>query len=163
MRRYAGPPPTSSAKSSSVSRTSSALCSVPGAIVRPIPGKVRIDPPQPGNAFENLLEASLGLAVVDTRAVEYEHGSTGPVLHVVDHHLARSGLHPRQLTAHGASPTTRPRPGSRCRPRPGCRTVGGGLREFLRVRTRAVADGPSPDGAVRNRRSSSGTGSDTDR
>jgi hypothetical protein len=30
--------------------------------------------------------------------VEYQHRSTGPVLHVVDHHLARSDLHPRKLT-----------------------------------------------------------------
>jgi hypothetical protein len=35
--------------------------------------------------------------------VEYQHGSTGPVLHVVDHHLAHSDLHPRRLTAQGAS------------------------------------------------------------
>ena len=65
--------------------------------------EVGIDPPQPGNAAEDRLEASLGLAVVDARAVEYQHGSTGPVLHVVDHHLAHSDLHPRKLTAQGPS------------------------------------------------------------
>lgn len=56
--------------------------------------KVSIDPPQPRNAVENQLEASLSLAVVDAAAMEYQHGSTGPVLHVVDHHLAHSDLHP---------------------------------------------------------------------
>jgi len=61
--------------------------------------QVRIDPPQPRNAVENQLEASLGLAVVDAGAVEYHHGSTGPVLHVVDHHLSHSDLHPRKLPA----------------------------------------------------------------
>src|SRR6266550_3709450 len=60
--------------------------------------EVRIDPPQPRNAVEGRLEASLSLAMVDAGAVEYEHGSTGPVLHVVHHHLAHSDLHPRKLT-----------------------------------------------------------------
>ena len=63
--------------------------------------EVGIDPPQPRNAVENRLEASLSLAVVDAGAVEYQYGSTGPVLHVVDHHLAHSDLHPRRLTAQG--------------------------------------------------------------
>jgi hypothetical protein len=64
--------------------------------------EVRIDPPQPRNAVENQLKASLSLAVVDAGAVEYQHGPTGPVLHVVHHHLAHSDLHPRKLPAQGA-------------------------------------------------------------
>jgi hypothetical protein len=36
--------------------------------------EVRIDSPQPRNAVENQLEASLSLAVVDAGAVEYQHG-----------------------------------------------------------------------------------------
>jgi hypothetical protein len=32
--------------------------------------------------------------VVDACAVQHQHGPTGSVLHVVDQHLARSGLHP---------------------------------------------------------------------
>jgi phosphoribosylaminoimidazole-succinocarboxamide synthase len=78
--------------------------------------EVRIDPPQLRNAVENQLEASLSLAMVDAGAVEYQHGSTGPVLHVVDHHLAHSDLHPRRLTAQGASRQRGPDRGSRCRP-----------------------------------------------
>jgi hypothetical protein len=30
--------------------------------------------------------------------VEYQHGSTRPVLHVVHHHLTHPDLHPRRLT-----------------------------------------------------------------
>jgi hypothetical protein len=67
------------------------------------PREVRIDPPQPRNAAENRLEASLRLAVIDACAVEYQHGSTGPVPHVVDHHLTHSDLHPRRLIAQGRS------------------------------------------------------------
>jgi hypothetical protein len=36
--------------------------------------------------------------------VQYQHGSTGPVLHIVDHHLTHSDLHPRKL-ARGAVAT----------------------------------------------------------
>jgi hypothetical protein len=61
--------------------------------------QVRIDPSQPRIAAENGLEASLSLAVVDAGAVEYQHGPTGPVLHVVDHHLSHPDLHPRRLIA----------------------------------------------------------------
>jgi hypothetical protein len=59
--------------------------------------EVRIDPLQPRNAVENRLEAGLGLAVVDAGAVKYQHGSTGTVLHVVDHNLSRSDFHRRGL------------------------------------------------------------------
>src|SRR5260221_1020310 len=65
------------------------------------PWEVGIDPPQPRDPVENRLKASLSLAVVDAGAVEYQHGSTGPVLHVVDHHLAHSDLHPRKLPCRG--------------------------------------------------------------
>ena len=66
-------------------------------------GEVGIDAPQPAEVFENRLEARLGLTVVDACAVEYQHRSTGPVLHEMNEHLARSGLHARQPTAQDPS------------------------------------------------------------
>jgi hypothetical protein len=48
--------------------------------------------------------------------VEYQHGATGPVLHVVDHHLAHSDLHPSKLPAQEASRRRGLDRGSRCRP-----------------------------------------------
>jgi hypothetical protein len=116
MSRYAVPPITSSAK------FEQRVEDVVGAAQRFGSGcpahsrEVRIDPPQPRNAVENQLEASLSLAVVDAGAVEYQHGSTGPVLHVVDHHLAHSDLHPSKLPAQEASRQRGLDRGSRCRP-----------------------------------------------
>jgi hypothetical protein len=138
MSRYAVPPITSSAK------FEQRVEDVVGAAQRFGSGcpahsrEVRIDPPQPRNAVENQLEASLCLAVVDVGAVEYQHGSTGPVLHVVDHHLAHSDLHPRKLTAQGRR-TTRPRPGQPMSARP---RVGSGHTEHGRFVRRA----PAPTG-----------------
>jgi hypothetical protein len=37
--------------------------------------------------------------------VEHQHGPTGPVLHVVDRHLAHSDVHPRRLTHKGVATT----------------------------------------------------------
>lgn len=73
-------------------------------------GEVGIDPPQSANAVENGLEASLGLTMVDAGAVEHQHGSTGPVLHLVDEHLAYSDLHRRTLAVRGGVATMRLRP-----------------------------------------------------
>jgi hypothetical protein len=75
--------------------------------------EVRVDPPQPRNAVKSRLEARLGLAVVDPGAVKYQHGSTGPVLHGVDHHLADSDLHSRRLTRKHQLETWRCGAGSR--------------------------------------------------
>ena len=67
--------------------------------------EVGIDPAQPCNAIESRLEAGFSLAVVDAGAVEHQYGSTRSVLHIVDHHLAHSDLHPRRLTPQGRSPS----------------------------------------------------------
>jgi hypothetical protein len=66
--------------------------------------EVGIDPPQPRNAVENRLEAGLSLAVMDAGAVEHEHWSTVPVLHVVDHYVGHSYLHLHILRIRVASP-----------------------------------------------------------
>jgi hypothetical protein len=60
--------------------------------------------------------------VVDTGAVEDQHGPTDPVLHTMvlhtmvlhtmDHYLAHSDLHPRRLTARGANVTAQKKKGA---------------------------------------------------
>ena len=47
--------------------------------------------------------------MVDAGAVEHEHGSTGSVLDVMDHYLARSDLHPGRLTGRRGRSPRRPR------------------------------------------------------
>jgi len=59
-------------------------------------GEVGIDPPEARDATEDRLEACLGLAVVHPGAVQHQHGSARPVLHVVDRDVARSRLHSSQ-------------------------------------------------------------------
>lgn len=80
----------------SVASTSSAARIPSGAAVRPIPGRSG-QILRKRDAVEDRLGAGLGLAVVDAGAVQHQDGSTGPVLDVVDHHLAHSDLHPRKL------------------------------------------------------------------
>jgi hypothetical protein len=41
--------------------------------------------------------------------MEYQHGSTSPMLHVVDRHLTHSDLHPRKLARRGQVKDGRPR------------------------------------------------------
>ena len=61
------------------------------------PGQVGVDPPEPWGTSEQRLEAGLGLAVVDPRAVEDENESATAVLDAVDDHAARPDLHPGTL------------------------------------------------------------------
>jgi hypothetical protein len=56
-------------------------------------GEVGIDPAEPRYPVEDRLEACFWLAMIDASAVEHQHRSAGPVLHVVDRDLARSPLH----------------------------------------------------------------------